>query len=221
MLHKITALTLQKKNRQRINVYLDGEFAFGLDRVVAGWLQAGQEINDEKIAELKKADVREVAYQRALVLFKYRPRTEAEIRNRLSNQSLSHEDLEQVIERLKQHQVLNDRQFAIDWIENRSEMRPRSRRALEYELRLHGVEGEIIRDSLAEVDDEQLAYRAAQNQIRKFQDLEWADFRQKISRYLNQRGFSYDTIRVVTNRVWNEMQEKDSIHNYEVMRWNR
>lgn len=210
-MYRISALTLQKKNHQRINVYLDGEFAFGLDRVVAGWLQVGQELSEAKIAELKTADARESAYQRALFLFKFRPRTEAEVRNRLSLKGISPQDLEQVIQRLKQNRLLDDRRFASAWIENRNETRPRSRRALEYELRQHGVESEIIQDSLENIDDEHLAYLAASRQIRKYQDLEWSEFRIKITRYLNQRGFHYATIKDVTDRVWNEMHETDSI----------
>jgi regulatory protein len=207
MLYKITALTLQKKNRQRINVFLDGEFAFGLDRLVAGWLHTGQEISDERISELKTADAREVAFQSALHLLKFRPRTESEVRSRLLKKSVSPDDVEEVIDRLKRNQMLDDRRFTIEWIENRSELKPRSRRALEYELRIHGVEQEIIQDSLAEVDDEQLAYQAAARQVRKYQDLEWSEFRIKLARYLNQRGFQYDTIRDITNRIWNEMHE--------------
>ena len=46
---KITALKAQKRNPNRINVYLDGIFAFGLARVVAAWLQVGQTLSDEKI----------------------------------------------------------------------------------------------------------------------------------------------------------------------------
>ncbi len=66
MNYEITALKLQKRNRQRVNVYLDGEFAFGLARIVAAWLAVGQEIDDQKIAQLQQEDAREVAYQRAL-----------------------------------------------------------------------------------------------------------------------------------------------------------
>ncbi len=210
MLHKITALTLQKKNRQRINVFLDGEFAFGLDRLVAGWLNTGQEISDEKIAELKSADAREVALQSALHLLKFRPRTESEIRSRLLKKSVSPQVVEEVIERLKRNQMLDDHRFTIEWIENRSELRPRGRRLLEFELRKHGVDQEIIQDSLAEIDDEQLAYQAAARRVRKYQDLEWSEFRIKLARYLSQRGFQYDTIRDVTNQIWNEIHETES-----------
>jgi len=73
MMHTITALTLQKRNRQRVSVFLDGEYSFGLARIVAAWLEVGQELSDEKIAQLRAEDEREVAYQRALRLIQYRP----------------------------------------------------------------------------------------------------------------------------------------------------
>lgn len=207
MLHKVTALSLQKKNRQRINVFLDGEYAFGLDRVVAGWLEIGQEISDERILELKQQDARETAFQSALRLLNYRPRTEAEMRARLQKKAYTMEDIEAVIERLKHSQLLDDRRFTLEWIDNRAALKPRSRRALEYELRQHGVEREIIQEALVEVDDEQLAYLAAARQTRKYQDLEWNEFRIKLARYLNQRGFQYETIKEVTTRIWNELHE--------------
>ena len=63
MTKKVTALKLQKRNKNRVNVYLDGEFAFGLARIVAAWLSTGQELTEEKIAELQAQDNVEVALQ--------------------------------------------------------------------------------------------------------------------------------------------------------------
>ena len=217
MLHRITALTLQKRNRRRVNIFLDGEFAFGLERIVVGWLHVGQEINDEKVAELQAEDEREVAFQRALRLINYRPRTEIEIRDRLNRQSTSPEIIDAVIDRLKQSQLLNDRQFAENWIENRSDLRPRSRLALAFELKKHGVDQEIIEESLASVDDEQSAYKVAFRQARKYQNLEWNEFRNRLNRFLAQRGFAYDNIRDVTHRVWTELQENHHPLNKEVL----
>ncbi len=55
MVQRITAIEPQQKNPQRVNIYLDGEFAFGLAAVVAAWLKVGQELGEEKIASLKDA----------------------------------------------------------------------------------------------------------------------------------------------------------------------
>ena len=125
MNHKITALTIQKRNRQRVNVFLDGEYAFGLARIVAAWLQVGQEISAEKITQLQIEDEREVAYQRALRLIQIRPRTATEIRQNLHRHALAPENIEYTLTRLQDSGLLNDASFAQHWVENRSDLRPR------------------------------------------------------------------------------------------------
>jgi len=103
MEHKITALTAQKRNHQRVNVFLDGEFAFGLSRIVAAWLHVGQMISDEKIEQLKAEDEREVAYQQGLKYLAYRPRSLAETRLHLQSQDLSPASIEDALERLQKN----------------------------------------------------------------------------------------------------------------------
>jgi regulatory protein len=211
MEHRITALTLQKRNHQRVNVYLDGEFAFGLARIVAAWLQVGQVITDEKIAQLLAEDERETAFQSALRLIQLRPRSENEIRQKLLQRKEKDDVIQAVIERLKQSGLLNDEVFARDWIENRAELRPRSRRALAYELSQRGVERSVIETNLAEINDDEMAYRAAQNKARKFKDLDWSEFRLKLYRYLAQRGFDYAASQQAISRVWQEMHDAETI----------
>lgn len=210
MTHKITALSLQKRNRQRVNVYLDGEFAFGLARIVAAWLKVGQEISDEKINQLQIEDAREVAYQQALKFISYRPRAEAEVRQNLQKHDVSEENINHVVGRLKKSDLLNDEDFARIWVENRSEMRPRGRRALAYELRQRGVDKQTIGRALASVDEEELAYRAALKRARKLKDLEWEVFRQKMYRFLSQRGFNYEVSAHTISQVWEELSDTDN-----------
>ena len=76
----ITALIAQKRNKDRVNVYLDGEFAFGLAAIEAIRLRQGQVLSDEEIEHLKALDEIERAHERALNLLSYRPRSAQEIR---------------------------------------------------------------------------------------------------------------------------------------------
>ncbi len=208
---RITALTLQKHNRQRVNIYLDGEFAFGLARIVAAWLQVGMELGEEKITALKAEDEREAAYQRALNWIDYRPHSVTEIHQKLERQGVSQETISNVMDRLERSDLVNDAVFAQNWVENRAEMRPRSRRALAFELRKRGIQPEIIEQSIATVDDDDLAYQAAQRQAHKLSHLDWKDFRQKMLRHLAQRGFNYETSSEATHRVWMNEHEKELI----------
>jgi regulatory protein len=210
MEHRITALTAQKRNQQRVNVYLDGEFAFGLSRIVAAWLQVGQVIGDEKIELLKAEDEREVAFQQAVRYLSYRPRSEAEVRQQLESQDLSEQAIQDAVERLARNGLLDDSRFASTWVENRSEFRPRGRRALAFELRRLGVSPQVIESSLEGIDENELAYQAGLKQVRKYQRLEWQDFRQKMIAFLARRGFSYEVSNPVAARLWAEQHQNDA-----------
>lgn len=201
---KITGLKLQKKNRQRVNVYLDGEFAFGLSRITAGWLHLGQELSEEKISELKQQDAFEVAYQRTLKFITYRERSSYEIGMYLKKHDIPEEITERVISRLEQAGLLDDRRFVQMWIENRNEFRPRSLRALRMELRQHGIDEGLIDESLGRIDEYEIAYKAATKYARRLYDQDWENFRQKLYGYLSRRGFNYEVSAEVIRKIWDE-----------------
>lgn len=206
---RITALTAQKKNPNRINVFLDGEFAFGLSRITAAWLRIGELLSEERIARLQENDGLEVAYQRALELLSYRPRSEKEIRQRLSEKGYSANAIEAVLERLRLAGLVSDEQFARTWTENRVAFRPRSRRMLAAELRQKGVGQETIEQTLNELPAEDiLAFESAKKHSRRLEGLDWEDFRKKMAGYLGRKGFSYDTVAEVTRRIWQEMHDE-------------
>jgi regulatory protein len=205
---KITSLQVQQRNPQRVNVYLDGEFAFGLSRIVAAWLQVGQELNTEKIADLQAQDTREVSYQKALRMLEVRGRSSAEVRQKLLQRGTPAEVVEDVLDRLSENRLVDDAQFAQAWVENRSTFRPRSRRALAFELRQHGVEQAEIEHALEELDDELLAEKAARLHIRRWKALPHEEFHRKLSGFLGRRGFSYPVVRSVVDRLWQEQQVK-------------
>jgi regulatory protein len=199
---KITALKRQKRNAQRISVYLDGEFAFGLSRFAAAWLEVGQELTPEKIRQLRETDEREVAYQRALNYLSYRPRSEREVRQNLQKHDTPEAVIDETLDRLRRNGLVDDLQFAKDWVENRSTFRPRGRRALAAELRQKGIARDTIEAALQNLDEDALAYQAAVKQARKYENLEWADFRRKMNAFLARRGFNYETAKSAVEHVW-------------------
>lgn len=206
---RITAITAQKRNPQRVNIYLDGEFAFGLPRIVAAWLQVGQETSPEKLVQLQAEGSREAAYQRALNYINYQPRTQAEICRNLQEHQVLQENIEFVIQRLSENGLIDDARLAQAWVENRSELRPRSRRFLAYEMHRRGIPQEMVDEALEAVDDEQLAYQAALKQARKLSELEWKDFREKLYRFLASRGFRYEEASAAISRAWSETHTTD------------
>ena len=81
----VTGLVVQKRNPKRVNVYVDGAYGFPLDLavVLTSGLKNGQQLSDEEIGHLTAADDVEKAYNRAVNLLSYRPRSVAEVRRSL------------------------------------------------------------------------------------------------------------------------------------------
>jgi regulatory protein len=205
MTRKISALKIQKRNKNRVSVYLDGDYVFGLAKIVAAWLKVGQEISKENIEELKAKDNEEVALQKAGKFLSYRPRSADEVRKNLKKHKFEDEIIEKVIDRMAHGGLVNDVNFAELWVENRSEFRPRGSRLLRMELLKKGITDDVIENATKDLNEDELAFRAARKQARKYKKLKWQEFRKKMNGFLARRGFDYGIISNVIPNVWEEL----------------
>lgn len=203
----VTKLEQQKKNPGRVNVYLDGQFAFGISRAIAPWLEEGKELTQQHIQDLQTRDQVESAYQRALNFLSYRNRSEKEIRQNLEKHQVPAELIELVLEQLRQASLVNDQAFAREWVENRSRFKPRGRLALSSELYQKGLSAQIIDEALAELDEEQLALRLARQKLPRIQHLEQSAFYAKLAGFLSRRGFSFGISREIISTLWEELHQ--------------
>lgn len=203
---KITALTVQKKNKNRVNVYLDGRFAFGLAAIEALKLKIGQVLSESEIAQLQAKDQQAVAHERALNFLSYRPRSQAEVQQNLKKKGFDQETIDQVIARLVRAGLLDDLAFARYWLENRSAFKPRGARALRYELRQKGVADNVIDSVLLDYDDTAAAYRVASSQtarlLQRVDNVE--QFRFKLLGLLQRRGFPFAASQAAVEQVASE-----------------
>lgn len=202
----ITALRAQKNNKDRVNVYLDGRFAFGLAALEAARLRRGQTLSDQEIAALQARDQTHQAHEAALRYLDYRPRSVDEIRRHLKNKGFEPETINKTIERLSEVGLLDDRAFARYWLDNRRDFRPRGQRALRLELRQKGVPDDIIDEVLAKGHrEDEAADQAALAQARKTRTSDPIEFRRKLEAHLIRRGFSYDIAREAAARAWSKL----------------
>ncbi len=206
----VTGLVVQKRNQKRVNVYLDGVYGFPLDlAVVLKWgLKNGQQLSDEVIAHLTAADDVEKAYNRALNLLSYRPRSVAEVWRNLQGKKIVPETIETVVARLTQNGLLDDVAFARFWVENRTAFSPRSGRLMSYELRQKGVAGGDIETALPS-EDRDSANEAATRRARSLASLDYEAFRKRLLPYLQRRGFGYETAAEAVEAAWRESHAAD------------
>ncbi len=207
MEREITAIKAQKHNRQRVSIFLDGEFAFGLSRFVAAWLKPGRKLTPAEIEKLKEEDTYEVAFQKALQFINHRPRSVEETRRRLSEKGFAEKVIDATIEKLLDKKWLDDLDFARQWIENRNTFRPRSERLLSYELRRKGVSDDIIRLALEKSGEDEfdLAYQAGIKKAKRYRHESRLGFLKKVGGYLGRRGFHYGIVKPTVERLWKEI----------------
>jgi regulatory protein len=206
---RITALKIQKRNQERVNVYIDGSFAFGLAAVEALKLRIGQQLNAAEIAQLKQKDEVEVAYERTLRFLSYRPRSTAEVQRYLTDKGFAETSVELVIARLTRAGLLDDQAFVRYWIDNRDSFKPRGSRALRYELRQKGIADAVIDGALEDLDEEDAAWRAGYQRAQKLaRHHDFETLRPKLLAFLSRRGFSYHTARDTVESILEALNQE-------------
>lgn len=206
----ITRLAFQKHAADRVNVYLDGRYAFALPDMEAARLRVGQFLDDDAIAQLQAQDERQKAYDRAVRFLGYRPRSQAEVRRNLLEAGLEADLVEATLARLVAQGHLNDAEFARFWVENRQQFRPKGSQALRSELRQRGVDAAAVEAALVGLDPAASAYEAAQPRAARLAALAQADpaaFRRKLGNFLLRRGFDYEVVKETVSRLLRELQE--------------
>jgi regulatory protein len=207
---KITDIKTQNRNKERVSIFLDGEFAFGLAIDAAAELRVGDELQPEDIERLQDTDEVARAKQSAIRYLARRPRSIAEVERNLQGKSFPEPVVAQVVAYLEARNYVDDESFARFWVEQRETFRPRSRYALRQELFVKGVPAAVVDRVLDDFDDEQAAKRAALKRASRWSDLPLDEFKEKLGGYLQRRGFRYDTCRAAIDVAWRHLKDNDT-----------
>lgn len=205
----ITAIEPQKRYKDRVNVHLDGEFAFGLSAELAVGLRVGQVLDEQAIAAIQDEEAYARAKKSAFRYLSYRPRSVTEVRQNLLGKEYDSVLVDRVIDYLRENDYLDDEAFAQYWVEQREAFKPRSRFALRQELYQKGVARAIIDEAVEDVNEAAAAERAANKRARRWAHLPYDEFRQKVASYLQRRGFRYGIVKPVVKKVWQKLNNDE------------
>jgi regulatory protein len=194
-----------------MNVFVDGQFVIGVGETVAAdlGLRVGREITPDKLREVAGAEEVHKATEAALVLLEVRARARREIETRLAQKGYEEGIVAQVLEKLTRLGLLDDAQFAAQWVEAKTRAggsRPVGRRRLSSELFGKGVAKEQIAEAVDKVtnaDELALARAAAAKKVRTVptdRDALQAE-RRKLMGFLQRRGFGWETVKQVTREA--------------------
>ena len=203
---KITSISAQKRDKDRVNVSVNGKYRLSLDifQLVDLGIKIGKEYTEEELTALEDESQFGKLYMRALEYCLMRPHSQRELKDYLYRKTrdtrtkegtvrkgVSVALTERVFERLQTKGYIDDEKFASYWIENRNLRKGSSKRRLSAELSAKGVDRTIIERLLSETD------RDDKTELQKIIDKKRPryDDEQKFMSYLARQGFSYDDIK--------------------------
>lgn len=194
---QITAIKPQKR-RKRVNIFLDGQFAFGadLETLAKTDLKVGQVLSERKIEEIvKEAELAQV-FARVLKFLSFRPRSEKELTDWFLRKEVGFKTQALIRRKLEKQKLLDDKEFSRWWLEQRLLFRPQGIRLVRFELKRRGVSENIIEEIFQEAGDsfseKKLAEKAALKKLRSLKNLSQEKTREKLSSFLLRRGFPWE-----------------------------
>ena len=211
---KITNIEQQKKRKNRYNVFIDDEFAFGVDEdvIIKCSLKKDKEISDSFIENIVKAEENSKAFNYSILLLAYRPRSISEIKTKMNQKGYEQSSIDNAIKLLEKNGYLNDYAFGKSFIKDKQEFKKAGKNLLKQELYKKGIDRDVVDQLIEETVNEDEEYERAlavaqkkNNIFRASDDLN--SKRRKLYGLLGRKGYSFDIISKVINEVLKENQE--------------
>lgn len=202
---QITKIESQKKAPGRVNVYVDGEFAFGLAEglFLDYGLYKGKEVTAAEIEKIKEGDDLKKCLDKAYRFLSYRPRSEKEMKDKLLEKYQEPTALK-AINKLKEYNLVNDNDFALAWV--RSRQKQKGKKVIQLELTKKGIAKEVAAEALkgVTVDSELETAKALVLSKSRFKSLTKDEAFRKVSTFLGGRGYSYEVIKKIIKELYEQ-----------------
>jgi len=140
----------------------------------------------------------------ALRFLKIRPRSIAELKEKLGSKGFSSTEIETAVLDLMASGLLDDRAFTKSWINYRL-ARPFGFERIIRELKAKGIDQEIIEQAVAEIrgeyNPESVALDLAQRRWQRLPDIDVQKKRKRVLDFLLRRGFEIDLAIKVLKKI--------------------
>nr|WP_285841548.1 recombination regulator RecX [Exiguobacterium sp. MER 193] len=213
---KIAKFTTQKKNQDRLNVFIEREgkeefaFAIDVDVFIKYGLTKGMELEDDFVQDVLEAEEIQKAYKLAINYLSYRMRAISEVRDYLVKKELSESAIKHAITRLIEQRYLNDEEFAKAYVQTKFNTSPSGPIKIKRELEQLRIPTDVVESVLESISHEDLVEKAGKFVKRKQLETNRrsaTEVQQRIQQTLMQRGFTFDIISEAIQTFWEEEDE--------------
>lgn len=205
---KITKIEFQKKNKDRLNIYVDNAFAFGLsiDVFIKHNLKKDQEVDNEYIEGILLEEENNSAINHGLKYLSFRQRSVKEMNNHLKKKGYDDSIINRTIDYLLEKNYLDDYKFAESFIKDKTYLNKYGTNKIRYDLLNKGVPKEIISKTLKYNSHEEYenALELANKKIQSYKNQDRNSIYRKLGSFLQRKGYRYEIVSKVLKDVLNE-----------------
>ncbi len=196
----ITDISECKKSKNRVNVFIDGAFAFALylETAIQYGIKKDQDVSGLDINQIKEDDEKKYSMDAALKYISYQMRSKTQVLRKLKQKGVSEGAAREATAKLEEMGYINDRFYAQTYA---AELKERmGNRGILRKLFEKGIDKELAEDVLQGMGGfADTASFQAGKLFEKYKDLDRKKAREKVFRTLMSRGFEVDDIRRAVN----------------------
>lgn len=198
----ITSIKEQKNNKEKYNVFIDGNFSFSAsaEDIIKHSLKTGLIIKENELNDLIEECELSKAYKYGLSLLERKDYTIFEMENKLKSKEYSENTIAKVINKVKEYGFLNDTRYTERFIKDGLNIKKHGIRRIKHDLNRKGIDKEEINQ--IELDDEIEYQNAMLLAEKKYKQIIGKEkIREKLFRYLVGRGYEYEVVTKVINKL--------------------
>lgn len=202
----ITSIEVQKKNKDRVNIFINNEFSFACSNelIYSHGLKKGLQVEPKSLEEVVKADEYIKGKTAALRYIERAMKTKKQVEDMLYKKEMSEETVSRVIEFLKNYSFIDDKRYAESFIKQK--LKESGKNKIKYDLLKKGIDEELIKELLDKVsseDESTVALTLAEKKVRILgkSERDKGKLLGKVTKYLLSKGYTYDLINQVVNKV--------------------
>lgn len=206
---RVTRIVKKGKSDVTINFDDDTKLFLAVEVFLKSGLKKNDELSDDRFSFLIEENKKFHIKQRAFRLLGRRQHSVAELRNKLWGKDYDKRLIDEILEQLIASNYLNDKEFANAFVEEKIKTKKWSERRLKAELIKKGIKPDIISEVLGQkvstTDNFDNALIVAKKKYEplKRRNLEPKELKNKLSTFLLSRGFDYETVKEVCEKILN------------------
>jgi len=210
----ISKIEVQKKNKDRVNVYIDGEYAFpcSSEVIFLHMIKVGEVVDPNNLQEIINMDNYIKCKNSALKIIERSYKTEKQIYDKLIEKDYDKPSIERALDFLKEYKLLDDEKYAKTYIKEK--IKEQGKNKIKYALISRGISDKIIQECLSLIDSEEEEKSAMYLGEKKYSILikredDPKKIYKKLGDYLISRGYDFQTVKIVLNKILKGLNDEE------------